>query len=161
MLQRNLQWKKSTILLNKSELAAMPRIIKVVIDTNWWVSFVIKKYQNQLLRVLLDEKIEIYCSIELEQEVRETLQEPRLLKIIKPSFLKDFLETFPKGLLMVKVKSKVNACRDAKDNFLLSLSKDAKADYLISGDKDLLDIRIFGSTRILTMTEFLEILDAT
>lgn len=59
---------------------------------------------------------------------------------------------------MVDVVSKVNVCRDWKDNFLLALSKDAKADYLISGDKDLLDLRKFGKTKILTLTEFLEVM---
>lgn len=42
------------------------KILKVVIDTNWWVSFVIKKYRNQLLQVLLNDRIEIYCSEERE-----------------------------------------------------------------------------------------------
>lgn len=75
----------------------MPKIISVIIDTNWWISFVIKKYQNQLLRVLLDDRVEIYCSKELEQEVKDTLREPRLMKIIKASVLEDFIETFPKA----------------------------------------------------------------
>ena len=136
----------------------MPKVTRVVIDTNWWVSFVIKKYQNQLVRVLLDERIEIYCSSELEKEVRETLQSPRLIRILDPNTLQDFTDTFPKGLVMVNVVSKVNACRDWKDNFLLALSKDAKADYLISGDKDLLDMGKFDKTKILTLTEFLEVM---
>lgn len=133
----------------------MPKVTKVVIDTNWWISFVIKKYQNQLVQVLLDERIEIYCSTELENEVRETLQNPRLQKVLDLNTLQDFTNTFPEGLIMVNVVSKVNACRDWKDNFLLALSKDAKADYLISGDKDLLDLGKFGKTKILTLTEFL------
>lgn len=75
----------------------MPKVTKVVIDTNWWVSFVIKKYQNQLIRVLLDERIEIYCSTELENEVRETLQNFRLQKFLDINTMQDFTTTFPKG----------------------------------------------------------------
>lgn len=56
------------------------------------------------------------------------------------------------------MKSKVIACRDVKDNFLLTLSKDANADYLVTGDKDLLDMGEFGNARILTMTDFLALL---
>jgi len=37
----------------------------------------------------------------------------------------------------------VNACRDFKDNFLLSLCRDGKADFLITGDPDLLVIKKF------------------
>ncbi len=134
----------------------MPKNIKVVIDTNWWVGFVIKKYQNKLINILLDENIEIYCSKELEEEVKKTLQVPRLAKYLDSSTLKDFTATFPKGLVMIEVTSSVHVCRDEKDDFLLALSKDAKADYLITGDKDLLVLKKFGKTVILTLTGFLE-----
>lgn len=53
------------------------------------------------------------------------------------------------------VKSKVNVCRDSKDNFLLSLSQDSKADFLITGDKDLLVLEKFKSTRVLTISDFM------
>jgi len=54
----------------------------------------------------------------------------------------------------VDVKSNVNECRDAKDNFLLSLAKDGKADYLITGDKDLLTIKEFEGTIITNISGF-------
>jgi uncharacterized protein len=47
-------------------------------------------------------------------------------------------------------------CRDAKDNFLLSLCHDSSADYLITGDKDLLAIKNIGATKIISMQKFLE-----
>lgn len=54
----------------------------------------------------------------------------------------------------VLVTSTVTICRDPKHNFLLSLAKDGKANFLITGDKDLLEIRMFGKIKILTATEF-------
>ena len=56
---------------------------------------------------------------------------------------------------IVSVTSNVNLCRDPKDNFLLSLAKDSKTNYLITGDKDLLDVKSFEVTKILTMTDYL------
>jgi putative PIN family toxin of toxin-antitoxin system len=53
-----------------------------------------------------------------------------------------------------KIVIDTNLCRDSKDNFLLSLCNDSKADYLITGDKDLLDLKKFGKTTILTITDF-------
>ncbi|MGB3849642.1 MAG: putative toxin-antitoxin system toxin component, PIN family, partial [Tunicatimonas sp.] len=53
-----------------------------------------------------------------------------------------------------KVTAAAGECRDAKDNFLLSLAKDGKADYLVTGDGDLLDIEIFGNTQIMTYHQF-------
>ncbi len=55
------------------------------------------------------------------------------------------------------VKNDVTVCRDKKDNFLLSLSRDATADYLITRDEDLLILKQFGKTRIVTLKEFVEL----
>lgn len=66
------------------------------------------------------------------------------------------IETVQEYAEFFVVESKAEICRDLKDNFLLSLSKDSKADFLITGDKDLLDLKQFESTKIITMTEFLE-----
>jgi uncharacterized protein len=50
----------------------------------------------------------------------------------------------------------VDASRDKKDNYLLALSKASKADYLITGDKDLLMLKVFRGTGIVKMSEFLD-----
>ncbi len=55
---------------------------------------------------------------------------------------------------MVDVRSKVELCRDPKDNFLLALAKDGDADYLITGDADLLVLKEFEKTKIVTLAEF-------
>ena len=55
---------------------------------------------------------------------------------------------------LVQVHSKVDICRDPKDNFLLALAKDSKADYLITGDSDLLTLEQFETTKIVTFSAF-------
>lgn len=57
---------------------------------------------------------------------------------------------------MINVVSVVHECRDEKDNFLLSLAKDGKADFLISGDLDLISLRKFERTEILTIADFVK-----
>ena len=59
----------------------------------------------------------------------------------------------------IDVKTKVNICRDPKDNFLLALALDSNADFLITGDSDLLEIEQIGKTRITTLTNSLEIIN--
>ncbi len=132
--------------------------VKVVIDTNWWVSFLITKQKSQLTEVLYHSNIEIYSSEELKSEIFETIKDPSLSKYINPSTLKEFIECFPDAVLTIKIKSKVEICRDAKDNFLLALSKDAKADFLITGDKDLLILKKYGKTIILKLSDFIKLL---
>ncbi len=58
---------------------------------------------------------------------------------------------------LIAVQSIVTICRDPKDNFLLALAKDSKADYLLTGDNDLLDIKNFGKTKIITINNFFEV----
>jgi uncharacterized protein len=55
----------------------------------------------------------------------------------------------------VEVKENVTICRDPKDNFLLALAQTSKATHLITGDKDLLSLKSFGKTKILTIAAFL------
>jgi len=55
----------------------------------------------------------------------------------------------------IEVKTTVDICRDKKDNFLLALCQDGNADFLLTGDEDLLIIKKFGKTRIMSMTEYL------
>jgi putative PIN family toxin of toxin-antitoxin system len=54
----------------------------------------------------------------------------------------------------IDLKTKTNLCRDAKDNYLLSLAIDSDADFLITGDNDLLVLENVRKTRILKFTEF-------
>jgi putative PIN family toxin of toxin-antitoxin system len=58
----------------------------------------------------------------------------------------------------IQIKSEIVGCRDEKDNFLLSLAVDGKADFLITGDRDLLELKQIETSRIVTLTRFLEII---
>ncbi|MFN3803082.1 putative toxin-antitoxin system toxin component, PIN family [Belliella pelovolcani] len=53
------------------------------------------------------------------------------------------------------MESKINECRDPKDNFLLSLSVDGKADFLVTGDSDLLVLGKIEKTKIVSWAEFI------
>jgi uncharacterized protein len=131
-------------------------MIKVVIDTNWWISFVINPAKSQLSDVLLRDDVEICTSTELIEEVKTAIQYPKLAKYIQSSAIATFLELFPQIVKTFPVFSKVAVCRDIKDNFLLALSKDSNADFLITGDKDLLVLKQFENTIILTLSDFVE-----
>jgi uncharacterized protein len=65
-------------------------------------------------------------------------------------FNQEDIQLFLNVLDRFSVKSEVSKYRDKNDNFLLALAKDSKADYLITGDEDLLVIKKFHNTEILT-----------
>lgn len=48
----------------------MPKTnVRIVIDTNWWMSFVINKFDGQLSQILVDPRFFICSSEELKMEV--------------------------------------------------------------------------------------------
>jgi putative PIN family toxin of toxin-antitoxin system len=55
---------------------------------------------------------------------------------------------------LIEISSRIDVCRDPKDNFLLALAKDGRADYLITGDADLLSLNAFDGATILTYAGF-------
>ncbi|SEJ19879.1 hypothetical protein SAMN05216327_10744 [Dyadobacter sp. SG02] len=48
--------------------------------------------------------------------------------------------------------------RDLNDNYLLGICDCCSADFLITGDKDLLDLKRYNSTLILSMSQFARII---
>lgn len=46
------------------------------------------------------------------------------------------------------------ALQDKKDLFILGMAKDIPADYIVTGDKDILILKSYKNTKILTFTDF-------
>jgi len=128
---------------------------KVIIDTNLWISFLISKNYTSLDEILFSGNCVLIFSEELLDEFLTVIKRPKFRRFFTQEDTEYLIETIQEYAKFVEVKSKVNVCRDKKDNFLLSLSKDVNADYLITGDMDLLELKEFESTKIISMSEFL------
>ena len=135
----------------------MPKneFVKIVIDTNLWISFLISHRQDRLDDLLLDRHVRILFSAELLDEISATIAKPKLKKYFGADALAEMLFSLEAYIDFIEVKSSVNICRDPRDNFLLALSMDGHADFLISGDKDLLELKKFGKTKIVTIASYL------
>ena len=129
--------------------------LKLIVDTNLWVSFIISNKLNLLDSLLFTGNARLLFSKELITEIEETIKKPRLKKYFGTNALEQMLSAFEPYIELIEVKSIVSICRDPNDNFLLALAKDGKADYLITGDKDLLELKKFGKTKIQTIVNFL------
>ena len=82
-------------------------------------------------------------------------QRPKFKKFFSKIDLERIIDFIDRCGIIVEVKSKTDKCRDSKDNFLLDLAIDSKADYLITGDNYLLEIKLIGKTKILTINEII------
>ena len=128
-----------------------PNPSRVIIDTNLWVSFLIGKELHQLKDLIVNEQIQLVISDQLLEELILVTSRKKLKKYFDQEKVTELITLVSKK---VKIKKIDKVCRDPKDDFLLALSKKAKVDFLITGDKVLLDLKIYGHTQILTVKKF-------
>lgn len=127
---------------------------RIIIDTNIWISFLISKRFSEFNEIIFSGKFRLVFSQDLLLELVEVVQRPKFKKSFSENNIDGMLELINGYAEFVKVKTNVTICRDPKDDFLLSLAIDGNVDYLISGDKDLLDLKLIKKTKILTVAIF-------
>ena len=128
---------------------------RIVIDTNIWISFLLTKDFSAFDKIISDPNLKLLFSNALLEEFVEVAQRPKFRRYFSPSDLEELLFQMQAHGEFITVTSSTTICRDPKDNFLLSLSKDGKASHLITGDKDLLDLKRFAKTQIVTLKKYL------
>jgi len=140
---------------------AKNRKLRIILDTNLWISYLISKQLKSIDRLLEKDRITFIFSSGFLEEFLEVVERPKFKDYFSAKDIQILLNLFDVYGELVDVKSKVKVCRDEKDDFLLSLAKDGKVDYLITGDEDLLVLKSFEGTKIVTYSEFelLEIID--
>jgi putative PIN family toxin of toxin-antitoxin system len=132
--------------------------MRVVIDTNIWISYLLGGLLQRLDEKIFSKEIKIVVSDEMLKELSEVLSRPRFKNIFTPERIKELFSLLDSYAVVVSPSQKVSACRDEKDNFLLEVALEGKADYLITGDEDLLTLNPFHNTRIVRPKDFDEIL---
>jgi hypothetical protein len=135
----------------------MPRkkTIKVIIDTNLFISFLIGKRLTGLKQTLINSTVQLIFSEQNIEELKIVTGRPKFEKYFDKNDVKDLIELI---YAIEKIIKEPEICRDPKDNFLLALSDKGKADYLVTGDSDLLTLREFKNTKITTIDQFEKII---
>jgi putative PIN family toxin of toxin-antitoxin system len=129
--------------------------IKVIIDTNLWISFLIGKQLVNLKELMVNQTIQVVFCEQLLEEISLVTQRPKLQKYFSATKVRELIESLKIIGLCIEITSEVSICRDAKDNYLLALAKDSQANFLITGDGDLLTLTSFEGTQILNYQDFL------
>ncbi len=136
----------------------MPRekASRIIIDTYVWISLLIGKELQNLKDLILNDKVKIILTDQLINEIKLVTSRDKLKKYFDQDKVTELISLLDILTDKVKLRKVDKICRDLKDDFLLALAKESKANYLITGDKDLLDIKVFGRTRIVTVKQFRE-----
>lgn len=154
----------------------MTNDIRVVVDTNVLVSglFGIKgSPSSQVLSAIRTQKIILVTSPVILEEIVEVINRERIVKLTKMStgeradFINKLIErsdvTAGKQLLRKFgrdiSRASLPLSRDVKDDKFLACGFEAKADYIVTGDNDLLVLKVYEGIRIITPRELLAILN--
>ena len=131
--------------------------MRIVIDTNLFISAAINAHSRQRLdAVLLNTSLTILLDTTLLAEINEVIHRSKFSQYVTDNQADSFLALLIERCTFVQTTSIIKASPDPKDNFLLALCLDNQPDYLLTGNKlDLLALKTFGNTQIVTLTEFL------
>ena len=134
--------------------------MKIVIDTNDYISAIIgKKHREKLSIVLKRSDIEIFADENLIAEIKDVGYRNKFRKYVSIEEVDIFIEILRKRLTFINPISVVTDSPDPDDNYLLALALDSKSEYLITGDKqDLISLNPYKGIEIIRLYQFLEIL---
>ena len=128
--------------------------MKVVLDTNVIIaSFATRGLCHAVFELCID-RFEIVISSFLIKEVETNLAKKLKLPHKLTREITEFLFESAKTTEIGDIPQEV--CKDPADARILALAQKSDAAYLITGDKELLTIKKFGSTKILSPRQFWE-----
>jgi uncharacterized protein len=145
-------------LSGKRDMTMGNKFYKIIIDSNIWISFLIGQNLKGLQNLIDSQVIKIVTCEEQYQELSEVFNKPKIRKYFTKEQVTEFFELLDECSEKQVLTTKSNICRDLKDNYLVSLAIDSKADFLLSGDKDLLVLKMINNTTVLNFNEFDKIL---
>ena len=131
--------------------------MRVVLDTNIVVSAIIAPAGKPaaIVDAWLDGKFTLLTCAAHVDELRSTLQKPRVAELVKPHKAGRLVNQIKRFAEDVGVLPPVEHSADPTHDFLLALSEAGNADYLVAGDKSgLLALDRHKATRIISAREF-------
>ena len=133
--------------------------MKVLFDTNLWISFMIGKRLSSLADVLNRQDVEVYVSEQLLDEIRTVISRPKFDKLISNETRYYFFEMVYDVCQVTDITIQADSpIRDIKDLYLLSISESVPVDFIVSGDKDLTELGSHADIPILKYADFIDML---
>ncbi len=124
--------------------------IRVILDTNVWISFLIGKRLSNIIIYIKNSAVKIIVTEALIEEIIDVTSREKLQRYFSPQHVEALVNLLRTSAENIKIEPINFISRDPKDNFLLDLIDIAKADYLVTGDSDLLELNVFKTAKILT-----------
>ena len=132
--------------------------MKLVLDTNIYISsFFWGGNPRKIMERIISGKDTLFISKEILAEVFSVMARPKFN--VRKEYINQFINAVEEIAYDVKLKGIIkNVCRDKDDDKIIECAVLSNADYIITGDYDLLTIKEYRSTRILTANEYINII---
>ena len=137
-------------------------MIKIVVDANLFASALIKPDSNpgNILELIKQNMVELVISPSVIKEIKHILLYPKIQKYHPKTACE--LDRYFDDLLIfawtVEGNSKIDLIKDdPTDNKYLACALEGEADYIVSGDRHLLNVKIFNGIKIVNAKAFWEI----
>ena len=137
--------------------------IKVVLDTNIWISLILNKLVAESLGPLIrknqNQHLAIYLSYQMLTDLARVLTIPKIAEILERAnvdprvALADVAKMV--SLRAVREGTLDVITSDVSDNRILECAVHSKADYVVTGDLHLLELEDFRDIKCITVREFI------
>lgn len=127
---------------------------RVVLDSNVIISALISSGRSrEFIFELLRDDVEIILSDYILSEIKEVLLRKRFRE---KEVLKTLFDRLVREAKIVKFSFKTTKTRlrDPKDHPILLTAQEGKAGFIITGDEDLLSLKLWRGIKIIKMTDY-------
>jgi putative PIN family toxin of toxin-antitoxin system len=135
--------------------------MRVVLDTGILIAALITTDTPPALiyQAWRKKRFELVTSEWQLNEFRRVSRYPKLRNYLKPAEAGNLVNGLRHQAMVLETLPTVDLSPDPDDNPVLAMAEASQAQYLVTGDKiDLLNLGVFGSTRIVTARQFVELL---
>lgn len=129
---------------------------KVVVDTNVLISAIVYGGKPRIITSLIIRGIiKAYISPDILAEVFRVLKQKFLLTTEELLFIELKIK---KNFKIIYPTKKISVLADEPDNRIIEAAWEGKCQYIITGDKELLNLKIYKSIEIINVDHFLDLI---
>jgi len=132
--------------------------VRLVIDTNILISSLLasSSLPAHLIVLWREGRFDLLTSVDQLDELMRVTRYPKIRERLSPALAGRLINEVRDLALLVTNLPVVSVCPDPHDNYLLAMASAGAADFLLTGDKrDLLGLKLFEGTKLITVRDFL------
>lgn len=130
--------------------------LRIVVDTNVWVSYLIRRSGalGRFVSAVQRDCVLLASDASLD-ELSNTLDRPKFDRYATEGERRSFCADITQVSEIVTIRETVVACRDPRDDKFLELAMNGRADVIVTGDEDFLDLHPWNRIAIITPRAFM------